>query len=172
MNSENPAAELYLDLLERCLTDTLRPELFRPLDPAAGGLIQSAKRATTRVLDTMLRPTPFAFVRRESDDPAVRHEGMDWPARAETMIGRKRLSQLRNCIRRVLAEDVPGDLIECGVWRGGATIFMRAMLKAYSDSRRRVWVADSFKGLPPSDCVRYPADAENDFCGKWQRIVI
>ena len=30
----------------------------------------------------------------------------------------------------MVADGVPGDLIVTGVWRGGATIFMRAMLKA------------------------------------------
>jgi O-methyltransferase len=74
------------------------------------------------------------------------------------MIGRKRLDQLQSCIEEVLRENVPGDLIECGAWRGGATIFMRGMLEAYGDVQRRVWVADSFKGLPPPDAEHYPAD--------------
>jgi O-methyltransferase len=54
---------------------------------------------------------------------------------------------------------VPGDLIETGVWRGGATIFMRGILKAYGDTTRLVWVADSFEGLPKPDAERYPVDA-------------
>ena len=52
----------------------------------------------------------------------------------------------------------PGDLIETGVWRGGATIFMRAILKARGVTDRLVWVADSFAGLPPPDTARYPQD--------------
>jgi len=53
---------------------------------------------------------------------------------------------------------VPGDFIETGVWRGGATIFMRAILQAYR-SDRTVWVADSFAGLPPPNAAQYPQDA-------------
>jgi O-methyltransferase len=67
---------------------------------------------------------------------------------------------LHHCIRDVLQRGVPGDFIETGVWRGGATIFMRAALEAYGDTTRRVWVADSFKGLPPPD-PRFPADTGN-----------
>jgi len=38
------------------------------------------------------------------------------------------------------------------VWRGGASIFMRAILKAYGITDRSVYVADSFQGLPkPTD---------------------
>ena len=58
----------------------------------------------------------------------------------------------------VLKEDVPGDLVETGVWRGGASIFMRAVLAAYQDTTRKVWCADSFRGLPTPDVGSYPAD--------------
>jgi len=50
----------------------------------------------------------------------------------------------------VLADGVPGDVLEAGVWRGGATIFARGVLEAHGVRDRRVWVADSFAGLPPS----------------------
>jgi O-methyltransferase len=89
---------------------------------------------------------------------SLRAEGLDWPARAHTMIGLRRLRHLRECVADVLARDVPGDLMECGAWRGGATILIRAVLAAYGTTDRRVWVADSFAGLPPPDAARYPAD--------------
>jgi hypothetical protein len=63
----------------------------------------------------------------------VRAEGLDWPSRAHTMIGLKRLANVRTCVESVLAEGVPGDLIETGAWRGGTTIFMRAVLKVHGD---------------------------------------
>jgi O-methyltransferase len=87
------------------------------------------------------------------------------------MIGRKRLSQLQHCIEEVLHEHIPGDLIECGVWRGGATIFMRAVLKAYGDVHRQVWVADSFNGLPPPDAENYPAD-KGDRLHRFQQLAV
>ena len=49
---------------------------------------------------------------------------------AVSMLPLARLDNLQACIDDVLKSGVPGDLIETGVWRGGATIFMRAMLKA------------------------------------------
>ena len=91
-------------------------------------------------------------------DPAGRSEGRDWPPFAETMIGRRRLDNLVDCVTNVLHDDVPGDLIETGVWRGGSTILMRGILAAWADRGRRVWVADSFQGVPPPDADRYPAD--------------
>jgi O-methyltransferase len=87
-----------------------------------------------------------------------RDVGLDLPAEAETMIGMQRLTSLQRCVETVLEEDVPGDLVECGVWRGGACILMRAVLAAYGDETRRVWLADSFEGLPRPDSANYKAD--------------
>lgn len=66
-----------------------------------------------------------------------------------TMLGRKRLDNVEWCVRRILADGVEGDLIECGVWRGGSAVFMRGLLAAFEVPNRTVWVADSFQGLPP-----------------------
>ena len=88
-------------------------------------------------------------------DAVTREFGMDWPSMAHTMIGVKRLANLRMLAETVIANEIPGDFIETGVWRGGACILMRAVLNAYQVTDRRVWVADSFQG--------YPADAESTF---------
>ena len=61
----------------------------------------------------------------------------------------------------ILSENIPGDFIETGVWRGGAVIFMRAILKAYGVTDRTVWVADSFEGLPPPSSGKYRADSDD-----------
>jgi len=79
---------------------------------------------------------------------------------AISMLPLARLNNLQFCIDDVLANKVPGDLIETGVWRGGATIFMRAMLKARGVTNREVWVADSFEGLPEPDAEKFPIEAE------------
>jgi O-methyltransferase len=84
--------------------------------------------------------------------------GLDWPLEAETMIGMHRLTSLQQCVETIIAERIAGDLVECGVWRGGACILMRAVLAAYGDETRRVWLADSFAGVPPPDTENYAID--------------
>jgi hypothetical protein len=78
------------------------------------------------------------------------------------MVGLRRLDNLQACVEDVLRQGVPGDLIETGVWRGGAVILMRAVLKAYGVTDRAVWVADSFAGLPAPDAAHYPQDTGSD----------
>jgi O-methyltransferase len=102
-------------------------------------------------------------MRHRGLDRQARTEGRDWSMIAHSMIGLRRLDNIQQCAEQVLADGVPGDFIETGVWRGGATIFMRAILKVYGVTDRVVWVADSFQGLPPPDAARYPADAGSRF---------
>jgi O-methyltransferase len=77
-----------------------------------------------------------------------------------TMVGRKRLDNIENCLAAIRKDNIAGDVIETGAWRGGAAIFMKGCLTAWDMNDRTVWVADSFEGLPvPS----LPEDAGYDF---------
>ena len=77
------------------------------------------------------------------------------------MVGLRRLDNLQTCIVTALQDDVVGDLVETGVWRGGCGILMRAALKAFGDSDRSVWLADLFQGLPRPSPAEYPQDADD-----------
>lgn len=90
----------------------------------------------------------------EPYDADKRLNGLDWPKYGYTMIGRKRLDNLHEILQTVVQNGVKGDFIECGVWRGGASIFARLVLDAHHQCDRVVYVADSFAGLPPSLSTR------------------
>ena len=141
---------LYLDLLKKCLTFSLwgaRDGAYRMYleHPAKSFVKKVLGRGQGEEVDAA-----EALRRRE--------EGLDWPKLAHTMIGKKRLDNLQQCMEDVVRRGVPGDFIETGVWRGGAVIFMRGFLKAYGVTDRTVWVADSFAGLPAPNAEKYPAD--------------
>ncbi|MCK9903283.1 macrocin O-methyltransferase [Parafrankia colletiae] len=141
--------EQYLNLLQ----DTLTFSLWDSGDGQVWYPTSVAKRALARFLESygleITRPTTAE----------VRNYGGDWPRLAHTMTGSLRMRNLRDSVETVLAEGVPGDLIETGVWRGGSCILMRGILLAYGVDDRTVWVADSFRGLPKADIARYPEDA-------------
>jgi O-methyltransferase len=82
------------------------------------------------------------------DQLRLRSAGMDWPLHGLTMVGLGRLDDLQRCVETVVQDGVPGDMIEAGSWRGGASILMRAALDTLGESARTVWVADSFQGFP------------------------
>ncbi len=166
-----PNEELYLDLLKRCLTGYLDRNILRPAKPYR---LEPLRGMAYGLLKRLLDAQRLVLARYEPFDEAYCING--GPARhryttALTMIGMHRLEQLRQLMVEVMRSNVPGDVIETGVWRGGATIFMRAVLKAYGDTRRTVWAADSFAGLPPPNLERYPQDSGADFHSQEHMVV-
>jgi O-methyltransferase len=152
-NSDLPGR--YLDLIERALTHTL----YASLDVRVTRHDPLMSRRVFRRLLFLLHRHGVEPMRLLPVDAVEREVGLDWPIFAQTMIGRKRLANLRACVESVLDDQVPGDLIEAGVWRGGAGILMRAVLQARHVDDRDVWLADSFAGLPPPRPEEHPADA-------------
>ncbi len=96
-------------------------------------------------------------------DSTIREYGWDWPSKAFTMVGSRRLLNFRHLIENAIAHDIPGDIVETGDWRGGACIMAGAVLKTYDQGARRVILCDSFKGLPEPDSVNFPADSESSY---------
>jgi O-methyltransferase len=127
--------DLYLDLLTRVLANTIYGD--PSTNPANIG--------------------PY--------DCDLREVGRDWPAVAHTMVGMRRLQSLCELAQRTLDDNIAGDFIETGVWRGGCCILMRGVLAANRVSDRKVYVADSFAGLPAPNADAFPADAGWDLRG-------
>jgi len=148
-------ASLYLDLMKRTLTYLVYgQEQFTPMKRPANFLKSKMYDALRR---RNIMPMRALVLDREA-----RINGRDWPPIAYTMIGMKRLENLQQCATDVLRKNVPGDFIEAGTWRGGAAIFLRAILKAYGIENRSICVADSFEGLPPADLEHFPAESGFD----------
>lgn len=150
------AAELYLDLLKKCLTRYLWEDDLKPFNPEEYG--STLKKKLKSEVASWLNDRGVELYQRSPFNREARELGRDWPLKAESMIGLRRLENLQYCIRTIVEDDIEGDVIETGVWRGGASIFMRAALEAYQNKEKLVWCADSFEGLPPPDEDNYPAD--------------
>lgn len=95
-----------------------------------------------------------------SEDEEISPEMLNgaWaPTHGYTMIGYKRLCNIESLVIEILKNNIDGHLIETGVWRGGATIYMKHLLNKFN-SDKKVFVADSFCGLPAPNEEKYPAD--------------
>lgn len=151
-------ADLYLELLKNTVSFSLWEEPGIPVE------ILNYQRPPVRrfvfgALSQMLRRVDLQLVRKVRYTREQLERGVVVSMQAHTMIGRQRLDNLQRCIEDVLRDGIAGDLIETGVWRGGACILMRAVLAAHGVRDRRVFVADSFRGLPPPDAEKFPKDS-------------
>jgi Macrocin-O-methyltransferase (TylF) len=131
-----------------------------PGSSTVGAQVGSPEVEAARLRAAYLDLMRESLIGRLNEDPALpaskvegfkhdhREHGWDWPSQAPSMIGAKRMENVRSECERVLAAGIPGDFMETGVWRGGACIMMRAVLRAYGVADRRVIAADSFAGFP------------------------
>lgn len=123
ISSESPIVRLYLDTIRDTVCGlTLRTREFSVV--------------------------PGVRIKKKTLDIESRILGVDWPWIGITMIGQNRLVNIEWALRLVIDTNIPGDFIECGVWRGGGSIFARAVFKALNIVDRNVWLVDSFQGLP------------------------
>ena len=97
--------ESYLVIIEQSVTGSLFDELGAYETPA------SSTRSTRNSTDRAMNVVPF--------DPKLREEGHDFPVAGHTMVGHKRLQNVRMALEAVVADGIPGDFVELGVWRGG-----------------------------------------------------
>jgi len=157
--------QLFLDLLKLALArvdvedgfpflEELRADRRASTRPRASRIVGATRarlewlppRAKMRLwLSLGLIPKTSAWRRQ------LRLVGRDLPNDADTMVGLARLQNIEDLALDVFARQIPGDFVEAGVWRGGSAMLMRALQCLAGEENRRVWLADSFQGLPLPD---------------------
>lgn len=151
---------LYLELMKNTLSFLLWPEPYEPIT-MLNSRRSLLKNKLISSISKILAKIKLQIVFKRNLSIKQRIEGQISPVYADTMIGLKRLDNLQKCIETVIKENIEGDFIETGVWRGGACIFMRAILAVHGIENRKIFVADSFKGLPKPNTNEYLSDSED-----------
>jgi O-methyltransferase len=78
--------------------------------------------------------------------------------RRNSMVGPARIQNLARLAQRIEDERIPGDVVECGVYKGGtAAILARSATR--SPLARTVWLFDTFEGMPPATAADGPEAA-------------
>lgn len=65
-----------------------------------------------------------------------------------TMTSVERMYALYQACRHISDAKIAGEVVECGVWRGGSSMLAAMTLDARSD-HRELWLYDTFEGMPP-----------------------
>lgn len=76
-----------------------------------------------------------------------------------TMTSIPRIIELYNSLEYIRENNIDGDIIECGVWKGGNILGIIEYLN-YHNMNKKVWLFDTFNGMTePEDC---DIDIENN----------
>jgi len=151
--------ERYLELLAGCLLGTVHQDVFSVVGNGAMPPWRAPVRRTFRATQRLMSRYGYEVAVRRVPR-GVLEEGRAWPLVGETMVGAARLRNVWACLDTVLREGLEGDFIEAGVWRGGCCIYAAAVLETSQiPNGKRVFVADSFQGLPEADHDMHPQES-------------
>lgn len=80
-----------------------------------------------------------------------------------TLLSEMRLYALYTAAKQICLQDLPGNFVECGAYKGGASAMMAAVIKRYSQRPRKLFAFDTFSGMPePTDCDRQVGNSAKD----------
>jgi O-methyltransferase len=131
-------------------------------EPVAESALRRARDAYAQLIGNMVSGLAYGSAERsvrvelgpikpvfQPFNESKRANGLDWTYLGTTMTGSIRISNVEMLLKRVIIGNIPGGYMETGVWRGGSSIFARAVIRAHGEGSQRVsYVCDSFAGLP------------------------
>jgi hypothetical protein len=109
------------------------------------------------------RPNPPMCVPEWSEPMAERHASIWWQVKPYTMTSVERVVALCQCVAYLEKHKVPGDIVECGVWKGGSTMAAALALLVLQSSQRQLFLYDTFTGMTE------PAPVDVDWQGRSAR---
>ena len=69
-----------------------------------------------------------------------------------TLTGMERCYSLYKAVQYIINGDIPGDIVECGVWRGGSAMLAALTLIEFNQTHRKIYLYDTYEGMPePSE---------------------
>jgi O-methyltransferase len=139
--------------------------MSQPAD--AQGLASVPKRVLGRPAKKVLRALGYDLVRTVEDQPKPIPVDIDDVARGiiervrpYTMTPPERVAVLCDAVRYVVRSEIPGAILECGVWRGGSMMAAALTLASLGRDDRELYLFDLFEKMPPP--------GERDFDAKGQ----
>ena len=128
---------------------------------------------STRVLGPYIRRTlaRFGFDISREDSLLLEPEFQTIFAtcRAFSMASRERLYAVFQAVQHINENKIPGDLVECGVWRGGASMVAALTQISQGDASRRIWLYDTFAGMTTPGVRDVHRWARKNAWHKWAR---
>jgi O-methyltransferase len=120
------------------------------LEPDLNLIRQGNRFSSNMIHPALLRAEDWSFLDRGHDEEAVFKE---WVRRIRpyTMVTYDGLASLADQVRYCEERDIPGCYVEAGTWKGGSAAMMALANLRYGRGRRRMYLFDSFCGIPEPD---------------------
>lgn len=83
-----------------------------------------------------------------------------------TMTSTERIHALIHAVRHIVQNGIPGDMVECGVWKGGSVMAMALTLLQLGERDRAIYLFDTFSGMTA------PSDRDVDYEGQQAGVIL
>ncbi|OBB14048.1 hypothetical protein A5662_07230 [Mycobacteriaceae bacterium 1482268.1] len=118
-----------------------------------------------RLVRSSIRRAGYDVVRLPpsvAKDPMLQATSTTWETVAEyTMTSEERIFALCHAVEYVVTSEIPGEIVECGVWKGGSMMAAALTLRAMGTTDRRLNLFDTFDGMSA------PGEVDRDFRGAY-----
>lgn len=133
----------------------------------------SLSRAAFGAVRKLIRSTGFDVVRYNAVPPDLAPEVAETMRAISpyTMTSVERVAALMEAARYITANGIPGDVVECGVWRGGSMMAIARTLLDAGDAARGLFLFDTFEGMsePSARDVAITGESAGDMLAKTKR---
>lgn len=83
-----------------------------------------------------------------------------------TMTSQERLLSVIESVRYIIKNNIPGDIVECGVWKGGSSMAAILTLSSLNHFDKKIYLYDTFEGMTQ------PTDIDMDINGEKAREIL
>ncbi|MDJ0579615.1 TylF/MycF/NovP-related O-methyltransferase [Crocosphaera sp.] len=102
-----------------------------------------APEVDTVAVEMKEEPTPSPIIQENKQLEYIKSKVQPF-----TLVGPERMESLYNLSQRIDLENIPGDVIECGVCNGGTAAILAHFATNSYKYERKAWFFDSFQGMP------------------------
>lgn len=121
-----------------------------------------------KFLNRMMKPLGFQLTANQSNDRVLTHDivadtffmRLYNQCKPFTMTSIERMYSLYQSLNYIFQNQIEGDFVECGVWKGGSSMMMALYLKEKGITNRKVYLYDTFEGMNP------PSELDKTFSGE------
>jgi O-methyltransferase len=86
-----------------------------------------------------------------------------------SMTSKERMYALYNAVKYIIANNISGDFVECGVYKGGSTMLIAQTLLSLNVKNRKIYLYDTFEGMVEPSDLDFRVENENENTFKiWQ----
>ena len=100
------------------------------------------------VIRKILQKRGYAHFEEYPKDMEAEFRAIYDRAKNFTMTSQERMYALYQAVKYVTQAKVPGDFVECGVWKGGSAMLMAYTLLGLHEAGRKIYLYDTFAGMP------------------------